>query len=161
MNYVKDFFASSGQGGKFNLGDSLYSSTKAFRFSFQATDGNLVLSVLNDDSNGQYTPIWQAGLSNPQGLSPQELSPSLQPYCVMQQDGNFVYYTVTFKPPNTPTGIVSPWSTRTNGNGSAFLRCQDDGNLVIISSNPANLNKTIWATNTFAGTANRPQAGRV
>jgi hypothetical protein len=159
MDFVKDFFPAT-QGGRFNLGDNLFSSTKAFRFTLQKGDGNLVLSVLNDDSSGQFIPIWQAGLSQPSGLSPSEFPASAQPYCVMQSDGNFVYYT----PPNQPGGpkkLTAVWSTGTNGNGNAFLRCQDDGNLVLISSMPANINKRLWATNTFAGTANRPPAGKL
>jgi len=151
--FMKTFSVGSSPGGMFKLGDNLVSAKGAFNFVFQATDGNLVLSVF-DDASGGFDPIWQAGLSNPAALSPSALPVSQQPFCVMQGDGNFVYYVPD---PKAASGKVARWATGTNGNPGAFLRCQDDGNLVVVSLSGAPL----WATNTYAGTANRPAAGKV
>ena len=54
----------------------------------------------------------------------------------MQWDGNLVVNT-----PNGPVGISD-----TAGNQGAYLRMQDDGNLVVYSAT----NQALWASNTNA-----------
>ena len=150
--YTGVFANSSSAGGVFNVGDILISAKGAFKLTFQATDGNLVLSAF-DDVTGGYSPIWQAGLSNPAAVSPSAFATSEVPFCVMQEDGNFVYQL----PETKSKEKAVPFQTQTGGNPGAVLRCQDDGNLVVYSRSGAPL----WATNTYAGTANRPAAGKV
>jgi hypothetical protein len=121
-------------------GDSLYSATRAFRLNFQITDGNLVLGVLDDrtlprDSiDGDYVPMWDAGIN---------LLPNVGTgKAIMQEDGNFVVYEFI-----VPEGSVPAWNSQTYGNPGAFLRCQDDGNLVVYS----NTGVPLWSSNTYAG----------
>ena len=107
-------------------GDELFSAFSTFRLDMQASDGNVVLSVLEDqftDLNNfdrfsaPYRPIWSFGI--PGRICRERF--------IMQDDGNLVAYdfdnavvhgTVD---PSVPTG--------TNGNPGAFFRCQVDGNL--------------------------------
>jgi hypothetical protein len=126
---------------KLGMGNSLYSPGGGFRVTLQATDGNLVLQVLND----AVLPPWQQG----QKLAP----PALQWIPIwsaqtngksvteadMQVDGNLVVYA----------GGTPVFNTGTNGQEHSFLRMQDDGNLVIYSASGA----AVFATGTAAGEA--------
>jgi len=57
-------------------------------------------------------------------------------YMKMQSDGNLVVYS---------TGDEAMWNTGTSGHPNAFLKFQDDGNLVIIKENGKDV---IWQTGT-------------
>jgi hypothetical protein len=136
MNFSRDLLP----GQIMNGGDHLFSATRAFRVSLQAEDGNLVLSVLDDatlprDSiEGKYVPIWEAGVGN---TNTEQFS------AVIQTDGNFV---LTGLIPG-PHGFGPIFATGTQGHPGAFLRCQDDGNVVLRAPDGGFL----WHTNTFAG----------
>jgi hypothetical protein len=123
--------------GMLNPGDNLFSATRAFKLAMQG-DGNLVLYVIDDSTlplditQGSYTkPIWA---SETQGISSGKS-------CVMQTDGNLVI------PKNTPFASIG-FATGTSGHEgqNAFLRVQDDGNLVIYLPNGAH----IWDSGTYA-----------
>jgi hypothetical protein len=147
--YFRDFVASSANvpnpdplqraQNQLNQGDILFSATRAFQLTLQ-TDGNLVLYALDDTSlggalvppppqlipNATYTKvIWASGTHGPIR-------------CNMQTDGNFVLYD------QDGTGV---WASGTGGNPGAFLRCQDDGSLVILGPNGVVLKNS----NTYAG----------
>lgn len=125
------------------LGNSWYSPSGAYRLTLQASDGNLVWQTVDDST----LPPWQQG----QPLDPSNLnwvplwSPFIQNRNVssvwMQFDGNLAAY-VGF-PPDGP-GQPGIGITNTSGNQSSFLRLQDDGNLVVYTSN----GQAIFATNT-------------
>jgi len=66
-----------------------------------------------DITQGQYNQIWS---STP--------APAAVVRCNMQADGNLVAYD---------NGGYPVWATGTQGFPGAFFRCQDDGNLVLIS----------------------------
>jgi len=150
--YFRDFVASSANlpnpdplrraQNQLNQGDILFSATRAFQLIFQ-TDGNLVLYGLDDTSlsgalvpsppqlipDARYTKvIWASATNAPVGPV----------RCNMQTDGNLVLY-------DNDGGAV--WASGTNGNPGAFLRCQDDGSLVILGSNGV----VIANSNTHAG----------
>ena len=111
--------------GTLNWGDNLYSATRAFRLTLQKNDGNLVLYTLNDNAlpfggdvnvndpnfaNWSTVPVWQSGMANT-GVH----------HCDMQNDGNFVMK----KADGTPVRAFG------GAGATAFLRCQDDGNVVL------------------------------
>jgi hypothetical protein len=127
----------------------VYSPAGAFRLTLQATDGNIVLQVLDDlslswvgaqnitnapdpvlDPNAtnsvNWVPVWSPHI---QGQGATELD--------MQMDGNLVAY-------NKSGGVV--WNSASNGNERAVLLVQDDGNLVIYAVGM----KAVFATNTSA-----------
>jgi hypothetical protein len=125
-----------------NPGDLLFSATRAFQLILQ-TDGNLVLYGLDDTSligalvppppqlilNAAYTKvIWASGTNATDGPV----------RCNMQTDGNLVLYDKWGD---------ALWSSGTNGQPGVFLRCQDDGNLVMLAPNGA----VIKSSNTYAG----------
>lgn len=98
-------------------GQSMRSIDSRFRLTLQ-TDGNL---VLYDNLN---RALWH---SNTHG----------RPYitrCLMQTDGNLVLYDNAFVP---------YWASNTHMYPGAYLRLQDDGNLVIYQGSAAR-----WASNT-------------
>jgi hypothetical protein len=118
--------------GQLNLGDNLFSGTRAFQLIMQ-TDGNLVLYGIDDSSlpadvtKGTYSEIiWASGTNGLGGNT-----------CKMQDDGNLVIYK----------GSKAIWESATEGNSGAFLRCQDDGNLVVYGSDGI----ALWNSNTSAG----------
>lgn len=129
---ARDYVHDLGSGQILNIGDNLFSPTSAFKLSMQ-TDGNLVLSVIDDRSlpkigvsGGQYVNvIWSSGTG---GMGATTVN--------MQTDGNLVIYA----------GKNPIWASATQGNPGAFLRCQSDGNLVLYSKGNA-----IWHSSTFAG----------
>jgi hypothetical protein len=103
----------------------LYSATRAFRLSFQQ-DGNLVLYVIDtaslpaDITKGKYLkPIWATGTNN--------LKDGKVVRAEMQTDGNLVLYDDKGR---ARWGALYPSAV---GHAGCFLRCQDDGNLVIYS----------------------------
>lgn len=150
--YFRDFVASSANLPKpdplrraqnqLNPGDMLFSATKAFQLTFQ-TDGNLVLYGLDDTSlsgalvppppqlipNAAYTKVIWASATNATGGPVR---------CNMQTDGNLVLY-------DQNGGAV--WASGTSGHPGVFLRCRDDGDLVMLAPNGA----VIASSNTYAG----------
>lgn len=125
MDYFRDFVSSplpqpdpyQRASQQLNVGDTLFSGTRAFKVVI-ATSG-LVLYTIDDATlpaditQGQYNQIWS---STP--------GPSPVVRCNMQTDGNLVAYD---------NGGYPVWATGTQGHPGAFFRCQDDGNLVLIS----------------------------
>ena len=86
------------------------------------TDGNAVLY------NSQSQPLWS---TNTGGLiEPRDF--------IMQTDGNLVLYDTSGQP---------HWASKTEGNPSAFLNVQDDGNLVVYRAGSATqtANNALWA----------------
>jgi hypothetical protein len=144
-------------------GNSLYSPAGAFRLTFQASDGNALLQIVNDNS---LPPVDGAPIS-PEGLDwlpfwETVTADRSASHIQMQVDGNLVVYN--------PTGPI--WASNTAGHFFAFLQMQDDGNLVIYEQNLA----PVWATNTSVfgspgagghltvsglGLGNRPSAPKV
>jgi hypothetical protein len=135
---------SPGPGGPFSAflrpGNSWYSPGNAFRLTLQASDGNLVLQTINDNTfilptvgqgppldpnRVQWVPVWSAFT---QGKGVTEVD--------FQVDGNLVAYA----------GSNAVFNTRTFGNANSILYMQDDGNLVIYKEG----NVPIFATNTSA-----------
>ncbi len=123
--------------GSLRGGDRLFSATRAFLLVLQ-DDGNLVLYAIDDATlppdvtQGKYTTaLWSTRTVGwPGGVE-------LIRYLDMQDDGNLVL---------NDEGIPV-WSSGTEGNPGAFLRCQDDGNLVIYAPDGTPL----WSSNTYAG----------
>jgi hypothetical protein len=129
-------------------GESIYSPARAFRLTFQATDGNVVLQVVNTarlpgawpttplgDADVLWTPIWSSNTAN-QGAK----------QLVFQDDGNMLIL-------DGNNNIL--FQTHTGSNPQAFFRIQDDGNLVIIQQGGA----VLWASKTSAGEAPGANAG--
>jgi hypothetical protein len=86
------------------------------------SDGNAVLY------NSQSQPLWS---TNTGGLiEPRDF--------IMQTDGNLVLYDTSGQP---------HWASNTQGNPSAFLNVQDDGNLVVYRAGSATqtANNALWA----------------
>ncbi|MFZ0495644.1 MAG: hypothetical protein WBE80_00395 [Methylocella sp.] len=123
-------------------GESLYSPARAFRLTFQATDGNVVLQVVdtgNVPSNWPtkpkpavdvpWTPIWASNTAN-QGAK--EL--------VFRDDGNMLIL-------GGDNNIL--FQTNTGSYPQAFFRMQDDGNLVIYEQG----GQPVWSSKTSAGEA--------
>ena len=107
--------------GRLNINDALFSATRNFKLTLQA-DGNLVLYVIDDATlpvditQGQYShAVWSSGT---EGLGAVR--------CVMDPDGDLILY----KADNHAV-----WHTATYYHPGALLRCQDDGNLVILATN--------------------------
>lgn len=94
------------------------------------TDGNFILYLLKEESNGKETElqVWEAK-SHEKGHGPFKL--------VMQQDGDLVLYDGKDK---------SIWQSKSTGKGTKpyKLVMQDDGNLVIYSHDGS----PIWASHT-------------
>jgi hypothetical protein len=114
--------------------DEMLSSPKgAIRLRFQSSDGNLILECIDDSQLPKevFRPYWANGVR----VSPGHIAGAK---AMMHSDGNFV---VSF-----PSSAVT-WATGTNGNPGAFLRCQDDGNLVVYSRD----GQPLWASNTHLG----------
>ena len=57
----------------------------------------------------------------------------------MQTDGNLVLYD---------TSNQARWASGTSNNPGAYLKMQDDGNVVIYRAGPSTANNALWATNT-------------
>ena len=114
-------------GQQLNVGDTLTSSGGNYYLILQ-TDGNLVLYPI-----GQYgqNALWATGTNG---------KPS-QKACMQSSDGNFVVYD-TMSTDTTSANAL--WASNTVGHPGDYLCCQDDGNLVIYTSD----NSPIWATNT-------------
>jgi hypothetical protein len=143
---------SKGPGGPFSVllrpGSSWYSPGNAFRLTLQATDGNLVLQVVDDSTIGfQPTTGGPAPALDPSRLNWSPVwSPHIQGRGVtevaFQLDGNLVAYA----------GSTAVFATNTNlppGTSDAqrpTLFLQDDGNLVIYTVGPV----ARFATNTSA-----------
>ena len=110
-------------------GKMLVSPKGAIRLRFQSSDGYLILECLDDSQLPEevFRPYWHNGVR----VSPENVAGAK---AMMHSDGNFV---VSF-----PSTAVT-WSTGTNGNPGAFLRCQDDGNLVVYSQD----RQPLWASN--------------
>jgi hypothetical protein len=129
-------------------GDSLFSPMGGFRLHMQQ-DGNLVLSAIDDErlpedlrailSHAPETmdlysaEIWSTGTNVPKDGA------GVGSYCVMGEDGEFIVYDVDGKP---------CFRTNTAGHAGAFLRLQDDGNVVLYVRDPGL--RALWATNTAA-----------
>lgn len=107
-------------GQKLATGQQLVSGNGKARLTLQS-DGNLVLYRVD---NG--VALWA---SNTQSWTVTQV--------LMQYDGNVVAYG-----PNLAAG--AQWRTATAGNRGASLVLRDDGNLVVLAENGAQL----WATNT-------------
>jgi hypothetical protein len=133
-------------------GESIYSPSRAFRLTFQKTDGNIVLQVVNaakvpsnwpttpySADTVPWTPIWAANTANMGGNQ-----------LAFGGDGNLVLWA-----PNgdgtshVVQGPGIPFPTNTAGYDQAFFRIQDDGNLVIYAQG----GRAVWASNTSAGEA--------
>lgn len=148
--------------GGLNPGDNLFSQKRNFVLSFQE-DGNLVLYGIDpgsvplntfklDKTKANYDRvIFQV---NPSGL-PNYDSPFLSANeCALQGDGNFVLhgYVPVNRPYQDPiiTNAVI-WQSGTNGHNGAFLRCQNDGNLVVYWLDGNNRMQALWNSRTNAG----------
>lgn len=126
-------------GSQLSPGDNLFSLKGAFVLTLQAQDGNLVLYAFNDWDSRWDVPLWS--LVN-EGV----ILPLQHPVAKMQTDGNFVVYA---EYPTYPGNFYAAWNTGTfrhDGQG-AFLRCQDDGNLVVYLPD----GQALWWSNTYAG----------
>ena len=110
-------------------GDSLLSATGAFLFAM-ANRGDITLSVWDESIAG-----WRQILS---------FGTNGATKCVMQDDGNLVV-----SKNSTPIWSSMPyWYTALPGHDShSFFRCQDDGNLVVLTGAGAPLG----SSNTYAG----------
>jgi RNA polymerase sigma factor (sigma-70 family) len=131
-------------------GDSLFSPLGGFRLHMR-DDGNLVLSAIDDSKlpadlrsvlfhapevMSLYTnEIWSTGTNVPRNGA------GVGAYCVMHDDGEFAVYDEAGDP---------CFSSHTRGKPGAFLRCQDDGNVVLYVRDPEF--RSIWATKTSART---------
>ena len=133
-------------GERLNRGDSLFSSLAGFRLHMRM-NGNLVLYPIDDqemprdvkgvlDHSPQAltlynTPIWLTGTNIPlEGFGTGS-------YCEMREDGDFVIYDGNLKP---------CFRTGTKGHPGAFLRLQNDGNLVVYTPDL----QVLWASKTAA-----------
>jgi hypothetical protein len=132
-------------------GHALYSPGGAFRLTFLSRDapggGGAVIQAVDDTTlqwksgapinpaSINWVTIWTGG--NTAGQEIKEVA--------MQVDGNFVVYTAPGTGP-----MSAPFNSETEqpiDNSGAFLRLQDDGNLVIFLGS-----KAIWSTGTNART---------
>lgn len=104
-------------------GKSLRSDNQLYTLIMQ-TDGNVVLYNQNSQ------PLWS---TNTGGL----ITPG---YFIMQTDGNLVLYDTNGSP---------KWSSDTWNHSGAFLRIQDDGNLVIyrFGTRTETADRALWAAN--------------
>ena len=122
-------------------GGSLYSPAGAFRLTFLPSAG-LVIQCVDDSS----LPNWQSGAP----ISPAQINwvtiwtgggttgQAVVEFS-MQADGNFVVYA------GANSAVFSSNTDQRNLTNGAFLRMQDDGNLVIYMNG-----KAIWSTGTDA-----------
>ncbi|VTU26519.1 D-mannose binding lectin [Variovorax sp. PBS-H4] len=113
-------------------GQSIYSDNQQYMLAMQG-DGNLVYYRVADGS-----VRWNTGTSNLPGG-----------FLVMQGDGNAVTY---YDPPPLPVQKGEPvyykepparyatWYSATSGNAGAYLKPQDDGNLLVVAAN----GQTLW-----------------
>jgi hypothetical protein len=126
-------------GSQLNPGDNLFSLKGGFVLTLQQSDGNLVLYAFNDWDGRLDVPLWS--LVN-EGVN----LPLQNPVAVMQTDGNFVVYA---EYPTYPGNFYAAWNTQTYGRDGqgVFLRCQDDGNLVVYLPD----GQALWWSNTYAG----------
>jgi hypothetical protein len=143
---------SPGPDGLFSIwlrpGSSWYSPANAFRLTLQATDGNLVLQVVDDSAIGlqpvtggpgpvldpsrlTWLPVWSAR-TNGKGVTEVDF----------QEDGNLIAYAGSHA--IFATGTNLPPGTSITQRPTLFL--QDDGNLVIYTVGPV----ARFATNTSA-----------
>ena len=127
---------------RLNIGDSLYSATRAFRLYFQ-DDGNLVLYAIDDMNlpedikQAQYErPVFATGTDGTGATA-----------CELLEDGNLVVVDAN----GVPLWASDSGTANTVG---AFLRCQDDGDLVIFQNNVVR-----WSSNTRAGEREGPTSG--
>jgi len=74
------------------------------------------------------------------------VSPNLQYYVKMQQDGNIVVYSTALTNASNPSTDRPLWNSNTIGKGRSpyFLKMKNDGNLVMYDSK----NTPYWASNT-------------
>jgi hypothetical protein len=119
-------------GAAMYAGQSIYSDNQQYMLAMQG-DGNLVYYRVADGA-----VRWNTGTSNLPGG-----------FLVMQGDGNAVTY---YDPPALPAQKGEPvyykepparyatWYSATSGNSGAYLKPQDDGNLVVVAAN----GQTLW-----------------
>lgn len=119
-------------GAAMYAGQSIYSDNQQYMLIMQG-DGNLVYYRVADGA-----VRWNTGTSNLPGG-----------FLVMQGDGNAVTY---YDPPPLPVQKGEPfyykapppryptWYSATSGNAGAYLKPQDDGNLVVVAAN----GQTLW-----------------
>jgi hypothetical protein len=133
--------------GTLNVGDNLFSATRAFMLTMQS-DGNLVLYALDDDTlaadttRGKYTvTLWESGTNGLGGT-----------HCDMQDDGNCVVKNSANEP---------LWCSGTQNYPGTFLRCQDDGSIVFYAPGGSVISVTNTAANRygFAGNNLSPKLG--
>jgi len=123
-------------------GDYLISTNGRWKLEFRANDGNVVLynTVAGDTDNGRFFgtdtghtlssdlyPLGHFG-SGDCGVSHLQLVH----YALMRDDGNFVVHLGWAACPEfegSATGLV--FQSKTSGHSGAFLRVEDDGNVVI------------------------------
>jgi hypothetical protein len=124
-----------------NRGDILFSACRNFQLTL-LPGGNLVLYAIDDTSlppyqvpeapavipNATYPVVIWESRSDDEGVT----------RCNMQTDGNLVLYD---------DAGVPHWASGTNGHPGTFLRCQCDGNLVLLAPDGSVLKNT----NTNAG----------
>ena len=107
-------------------GKNYFSDNKKYFLTFQ-NDGNLVLYKIIDNKN-IYTWATMTINSDKKGIK-----------CVFQADGNFVIYNAL---------NIAVWATMTNNKSADNIRIQDDGKLVMYSSNY----KVLWKAQTKEST---------
>jgi hypothetical protein len=144
VNYTKDLKPRR----RMDRGDSLFSPMGGFRLHMR-DDGNLVLSILDDERLPEDTQAVRAHAPETMDLYSAEIwstethvpkdGADVGSYCVMQEDGEFVVFDVNGKP---------CYRTKTGGHPGAFLRLQDDGNVVLYVRDPQL--RSLWASNTAA-----------
>ncbi len=132
--------------GRLNRGDSVFSSLGGFRLRLRH-DGNLVLYVIDEkrvpaavrgvlshspEAMTYYTTeVWSTGTN----VAREGAGPGF--YCIMHDDGNFVIYDKDSRP---------CFETNTHGFAGSFLRCQNDGNVVIYTPDL----DAVWHSGTYS-----------
>jgi hypothetical protein len=123
-----------------SLGSSLYSNTGAFRLTFQASDGNVVLQVVDtppsalgevDGNDLNWTPVWSLYTQNRGAINVQMLPDGL-------------------KVTNSAGDLVGSIDVAFSSDVRLIL--QDDGNLVIYDL-VSGASVARWASNTSIGEA--------
>jgi hypothetical protein len=134
-----------GPGGRLLPRDFLISNNGRWKLEFRAIDG--VLALYDGNSGNEVFSKGQPYAFGPY-LGGADFGPSAYPlddsaqdingwshYCEMEAGGNFVMHM-------TNTGLDDPpFMTNTDGNPGAFLRVEDDGNLVVYNQSG---NKMLW-----------------